>query len=556
VILKIKRWCAKKGNNGVRSLVHWFQSADKNRDMRLSPAEFSAQMKECGVGLTPVEIRHLTVAFDIDGDGYISLSEFLLSLSGGMMPRRRTTVERVWASFDHDRNGDCALDQVVDRYRVDQHPQVLQGTLPVEEAASVFLSYFNYDTNPEGLITQEEFFAFYAGVSANIPNDEYFEAMMYGVWGLEEIEQNLNPSFGNVTMAASSKGKTAPYTQSNVPACKRPPQTSAILQSCYANYGPSTRSYDTTSCQANAIVKTKHRLVDPDNLKLNPIVYETTSSADYKGVTDASRTVAKPALSLTGKLKAVGTLESNSIVDQVRDLILKKGGKQGYRGLSRVLRIMDDNGNKLLDKYELQNGIQTYGLKLTAAQMDQVMEAFDTDSSGQVSVAEFINVIRGPLADRRLKLVQQAYSQLVPPDGVLTFDEMKSLYDTKRHPDVMRKEKSVPQAFQEFVAGWELSGHSEVSWESFCDYYTDLSAGILDDDYFEQMMRNVWHVSGGLGKCAASPFRRVLVTHTNGKQTVQELVNDIRIRDEDTDLMLANLQAQGITDVKKISLMT
>ena len=47
----------------------------------------------------------------------------------------------------------------------------------------------------------------------------------------------------------------------------------------------------------------------------------------------------------------------------------------------------------------------------------------------------------------------------------------------------------------------------------------------------------------GFGKCAASPFRRVLVTHTNGKQTVQELVNDIRIRDEDTDLMLANLQA-------------
>ena len=57
----------------------------------------------------------------------------------------------------------------------------------------------------------------------------------------------------------------------------------------------------------------------------------------------------------------------------MRDLILKKGGKQGYRGLSRVLRIMDDNGNKLLDKYELQNGIQTYGLKLTATQMDQVV---------------------------------------------------------------------------------------------------------------------------------------------------------------------------------------
>ena len=37
-----------------------------------------------------------------------------------------------------------------------------------------------------------------------------------------------------------------------------------------------------------------------------------------------------------------------------------------------------------------------------------------------------------------------------------------------------------------------------MSWDEFCDYYTDLSAGIDDDEYFEMMMRNLWHISGGV----------------------------------------------------------
>jgi hypothetical protein len=36
-------------------------------------------------------------------------------------------------------------------------------------------------------------------------------------------------------------------------------------------------------------------------------------------------------------------------------------------------------------------------------------------------------------------------------------------------------------------------------------------------------MRNAWHISGGEGWCANSSCRRVLVTHADGKQTVEEI---------------------------------
>jgi calcyphosin len=59
--------------------------------------------------------------------------------------------------------------------------------------------------------------------------------------------------------------------------------------------------------------------------------------------------------------------------------------------------------------------------------------------------------------------------------------------------------------------------------KEFCKYYANLSSSIDEDDYFELMIRNAWHISGGEGWCENSSCRRVLVTHTDGRQTVEEI---------------------------------
>ena len=86
-----------------------------------------------------------------------------MGLSGGMTPRRKCAVERVWEIFDRDRDDNVALDQVLNAYRIENHPMVLTGQLSEQEAGDDFYSFFNYETNPEGLVSKEEFFAFYAG---------------------------------------------------------------------------------------------------------------------------------------------------------------------------------------------------------------------------------------------------------------------------------------------------------------------------------------------------------------------------------------------------------
>ncbi len=98
--------------------------------------------------------------------------------------------------------------------------------------------------------------------------------------------------------------------------------------------------------------------------------------------------------------------------------------------------------------------------------------------------------------------------------------------------------------------GGEKDG--QVTLKEFERYYANISASIDNDDYFELMIRNAWHISGGKGQYENTSNRRVLVTHRDGRQTVEEITNDLGIKREDTAAMVANLKARGI-DAAKIS---
>jgi len=55
-----------------------------------------------------------------------------------------------------------------------------------------------------------------------------------------------------------------------------------------------------------------------------------------------------------------------------------------------------------------------------------------------------------------------------------------------------------------------------VTIEEFEDYYKDISASIDNDDYFELMIRNAWHIAGGEGQAANTSIKRVLKTNPDG----------------------------------------
>ena len=164
--------------------------------------------------------------------------------------------------------------------------------------------------------------------------------------------------------------------------------------------------------------------------------------------------------------------------------------------------------------------------------------------------------LRGPLSKRRLDMIDLAFQRLDRNgDNQVTLAEIESIYDASQHPDVVAGRRTTREVLTEFMQQWDkIRPDSVITKDEFVEYYRDVSASIDTDDYFELMMRNSWHISGGNGRLANTSCRRVLVHHTDGRQTVEEIRNDLGLGADDVVEMTRRLRQQGITDIKRVSL--
>lgn len=243
------------------------------------------------------------------------------------------------------------------------------------------------------------------------------------------------------------------------------------------------------------------------------------------------------------------------LIDNFRAAVAKRAGRSGFRGLVQVLRRLDDNGDKRLSRQELQQGLDDYGLPSRAEDVDRLFRQFDRNKDGSVSVTEFVRGIRPAMAMARRDLVMQAYQLLdVDQSGVVTLKEVQSLYDASRHPEVLAGKKTVEEVVAEFMASWDRDGDHRITPAEFIEYYSDLSAGIDNDVYFELMIRNAWHISGGEGAAQNTTCLRCLVHFEDGRQAVVEVRNDLGLDRTDVKAVTARLQKQGLKQIKKIEL--
>jgi Ca2+-binding EF-hand superfamily protein len=125
-----------------------------------------------------------------------------------------------------------------------------------------------------------------------------------------------------------------------------------------------------------------------------------------------------------------------TLINDIKEKI-KARGTLGIRGLARMFKILDNNGNRQIDLEEFYWGIKELGIGLSEAEASSVLAAFDRDGSGTVNFDEFLRALRGELSDSRLLWIKRAYDKLdVNCDGTVKLDDIARLYDVSRNPDV------------------------------------------------------------------------------------------------------------------------
>ncbi|EGZ10820.1 hypothetical protein PHYSODRAFT_317860 [Phytophthora sojae] len=280
---------------------------------------------------------------------------------------------------------------------------------------------------------------------------------------------------------------------------------------------------------------------------VGPIAHPA-SGTPVKKHFEVSRGNVLPAKLLRGSKTVLQSLEI------LRDSLYEHGAK-GIRGLGRKFRIIDDDGNRSLSLDEFSKAIKEHALELSEKEVEELFHFIDTNNSGGVDFDEFLLAVRGELNERRTQLVLAAFRILdADGSGVVDLNDIKVKYSAKEHPDVLQGRKTEDEVLREFLDtfdGGEKDG--KVHPSEFVRYYANVSASIDDDDYFELVIRNAWHISGGEGWSANTTCRRVLVKHADGSHTIEEVKDDIGITAGNVEAIRANFQAQGIDDIQSVS---
>jgi len=101
----------------------------------------------------------------------------------------------------------------------------------------------------------------------------------------------------------------------------------------------------------------------------------------------------------------------------------------------------------------------------------------------------------------RQKVTMQAFKKLDKDgNGWIDINDVRGVYNAKKHPDVVAGKKTEDDILKEFLSTFEMA-HSMrnndapnyvVTKEEFIEYYNNVSMSIDDDMYFMQMMASAW----------------------------------------------------------------
>ena len=411
--------------------------------------EFSKALNEFKINLTNDERICLFNKFDKNGNGIIEYDELVNQIRGPMNQKRKDIVTKAFNKLDIDQSGFIDMDEIKHSYNAKNNPDVKTGKKTEEEVYTEFMDTFRANhilkAGPRSKrVTYEEFLDYYNNISMTINDDDYFVFLIQNAW-------KLNPY-------AYSKPRTSYLDEEDKE------ENINISNSKINNYR--NRDFNTTQVPLGIGQRQEKKIMN-EKVSLNK----------------ASK--------------------SEEIIEKLRNIISKRGSR-GIMSIRREFMIADSENNKRININAFKKFCHDYRIDLADNEINLLFAELDLNKDGTIDYQEFLKGVIGEMNERRKRIIQQAFKAIDKNGiGLVELDDIRENYNAKMHPDVLSGKKTEEEVLAEFLDTFEYQfsllsdekeNESKISMEEFLDYYNNISLGIKDDDFFEEMIKNVYNL--------------------------------------------------------------
>ena len=136
--------------------------------------------------------------YDRQNTGEIIYDSLVNDILGKFGESRRNIVSNAFNKIDIGRKGVINMNLIREGFNANGHPDVISGKKTEQEVLAEFLDNLDYHFNllnqgknpDDEEVTNQEFIDFYRYISTGIEDDNYFNKMIAGVWGLNNQKNN------------------------------------------------------------------------------------------------------------------------------------------------------------------------------------------------------------------------------------------------------------------------------------------------------------------------------------------------------------------------------
>ena len=516
-------------NNGITfyNLLSKINNRQDKMSKTISYENFLSSIKEANIDINEMDIKDFFILLDLSEQNKVSTDEILRLIRGYLSERRKMIIVEKFAKIDSEKKGFCEINLIKSFYNPNQHPDVLMGKKRESEIYEEFIYTFDtYTTYKEKLntITFDDFIEYYSGISASIYNEDYFVDMMNGVWDTPINYHNIERSNNNVNIGNNINIQQEQSNFNNQIRKPTPIENQQFNNNMNNNnfdiqfqsrrpqsFNPLTKNepkYNIISGEFNDNNNNINNQYNQDlNYNQNTQFSQTTKlTNEYNQNTQfLSQNQNQNPQSQNTQLQNQNN-QSIETLNKLRSMIISRGPKSLFV-IEKMLSMYDNTHTGKIDFPTFEKIITLYRLSLTPNEIVTIFSLFDNTNSGKINYDDLIKGIIDTLPLRREQLIRKIFNTISNGRNEISFQELKSNYNASRDPEVVARKKIPEEVIGEFSDNLEIfreynskmskSNNGYFCYDDFLKFYSQISLGISDNNYFEYLVNNVWNLDGG-----------------------------------------------------------